>query len=180
MNINKLINMPIIELEDIILRPVRYEDYEDMYEYGANENVTKWVRWGPYKSIDDAIYSVERIFLTRPERGLPSTYAIIYKTDNKMIGTIGFPSINFDESWGEIGYVLNENYWHREIVSNAAKEVIKVGFEYLGLNKIIAGHLPENIGSKKVLQKNGFRYIKDVYDKRTEQLIPYYELEKIM
>ncbi len=173
-----LTNMPIIELEDIILRPVEYDDYLDMYEYGVNENVTKWVRWGPYKSIDDAIHSVKNVMLSRPDRGLPSTYAIVYKENNKMIGTIGYPSVSFEESLGDLAYALSEDYWKRGIVTKAAREVIKVGFNYLGFNKIIACHLPGNEGSKRVIERNGFKYIKEVYDKHTNQLVPWYELDK--
>ena len=178
MNIEKLRDMPIIELEDIILRPIVYDDYKDMYEYGSNENVTKWLSWGPYNDINDAIFSLKNKLLKRNEKGLPSTYAIVHKNDNKMIGTIGYAQVDFQDSWGDIAYALNEKYWGRGIVSKACKEVINVGFNYLGLSKIVAKHLPENIGSKKVILRNGFKYIKDVHDKRTDQLIPYYELEK--
>lgn len=52
------------------------------------------------------------------------------------------------------------------ILSEAIKEVVKYGFDVMKLHSIEAIINPENIGSEKVLQKNGF--VKEAHLKENE------------
>jgi ribosomal-protein-alanine N-acetyltransferase len=52
-------------------------------------------------------------------------------------------------------YVTPRIPW-KGIVSEAVKEVVKYGFEVMKLHSIEAVLDPENYGSAKVLEKNGF------------------------
>lgn len=81
------------------------------------------------------------IFLPRPSRGIPAAYAIVHKDLNKMIGTCDFFTVNWEESYGEVGYCLNREYWNRGYVTLACKTLIEFGFNYLGLEKIVIRHL---------------------------------------
>ncbi len=147
---NKLESVPTIDCGDFILREFRYEDYNDLYEYGKDEETVKYVIWGPYAKIDDAIWSLENKFLNRLENGLPNGFAIVWKENNKMIGTCDTPVWYEDTNYVEIGYIINKDYWGRGIVTKACNEVIKYSFNVLKVDGITICHLPENIGSKRV------------------------------
>lgn len=56
----------------------------------------------------------------------------------------------------EIGYMLLPEYHRKGIASEAVKEVVKYGFDVMKLHSIEAVLDPENHGSAKVLEKNGF------------------------
>ncbi|SEK25191.1 GNAT family N-acetyltransferase [Paenibacillus sp. OK003] len=56
-----------------------------------------------------------------------------------------------------IGYKLTPEYWHQGIMTEVVEKVIEYGFNNLGLNRIEAFVEPENVGSRKVLEKIGFR-----------------------
>ena len=57
----------------------------------------------------------------------------------------------------ELTYVIGEaNYWGKGVASFAIAEMIKIGKSELNLNKLYAGVASGNIGSRKVLEKNGF------------------------
>jgi ribosomal-protein-alanine N-acetyltransferase len=56
----------------------------------------------------------------------------------------------------DIAYYLSKNYWNQGIMSEAAQEVVRFGFEELGLHRIQTTVLPENIHSLKILKKIGF------------------------
>jgi ribosomal-protein-alanine N-acetyltransferase len=56
----------------------------------------------------------------------------------------------------DIAYYLSKDYWNKGIMSEAAKEVVRFGFEDLGLHRIQATVLPENIYSLRILKKIGF------------------------
>jgi ribosomal-protein-alanine N-acetyltransferase len=174
----KLRNIPLIDLGDIYLRAVVYNDYNDMFDYGSDPEVTKNLFWDRYQTIDDAQKAVKENFLVRPVKNLPAAYAIVVKGNNKMIGTCDFFFIDWDRGIGEMGYCLNKAYWGRGYATKACRELIKFGFNYLKLDKIIIRHHQDNIGSKRVIEKNGFIYDKDVFLEKTQSFYPTYYLNK--
>jgi ribosomal-protein-alanine N-acetyltransferase len=178
LDIDALTNIPIFDLGDLILRPVHYEDYHDIYEYGSMDDVTQFLAWDSYQSIEEVKQAVRTVFLQRPQNGVPSAYAIVHKNDHKMIGTCDIFKVEWHKNCGEIGYVLHKDYWNKGYMTRVLQEVIKFGFEYLGLDAIDIRHLPENIGSRRVIEKAGFRFISDQYYPRFDRDIPSYEMTK--
>jgi [ribosomal protein S5]-alanine N-acetyltransferase len=153
-------NMPIIVFDDFMLRTIKKSDYKDLYAYGKDHEVTKFLSWGPLVHPIEAKRSIIEVFYPRLKQGLPRGYAIIDVKLNKMIGTVDFHTKSPKRNQVEIGYALHKDYWHQGIMTKAVKHLIKIGFEYLEYDKIIVKHLSQNIGSQKVIVKNGFEYIK--------------------
>ena len=174
----KLAHPPTIDLGEILLRPVRYDDYEDIFDYASDDEVTKTLAWDSYQSIDDAIQAVQNVFLVRPSKGIPAAYAIYHKADQKMIGTVDFFQVDWAKATGEIGYVLHRRYWNRGYMTRACQALIDYGFQQLRLKVIDIRHLAENIGSKRVIEKCGFRYVGDVYHKRLDKDLPSYRMTR--
>ena len=75
-----------------------------------------------------------------------------------MIGTIGFMWINVDYKSGEVGYSLGREYWNKGIMTEALREVVRFGFEDLGLNRIEAQHEVSNPASGKVMAHVGMQF----------------------
>ena len=63
------------------------------------------------------------------------------------------------------GYLIDEAYWGKGIVTKATKLLEKRGFEELGLKRIEILMNPKNIGSEKVAIKCG--YIKEGTKQKT-------------
>jgi len=57
----------------------------------------------------------------------------------------------------EIGYWLGEPFWGMGIATKAVGLIASHAFEDLGLMRIFAGVFEYNIGSMKVLERNGFQ-----------------------
>lgn len=150
--------MPVIDCGDFYLRSITKKDYKDLFEYGSDPEVTRFLSWGPYEDIDEAKWTIDKYFLQRPSHNLPIGYAIVYKENNKMIGTIDFHTIDFANECGEIGYVLNKNYQGLGIMTKALQTMIGVGFNILNLNRIEIRHVIENTASQRVIEKCDFRY----------------------
>lgn len=155
---------PTIFFDHYMLRDVEVKDAKDMYEYGSDMEVVKFLSWGPYLDVTEAVGSIKKVFLKRPERGLPVGYAIVDLDDNKMIGTVDFHTIHSDGSV-EIGYCLNKNYWNKGVMTKALRKLLEVGFWTFGFEKIIIGHANENLGSKRVIEKNKFIFDKVDYER---------------
>ncbi len=150
-------HMPVITFDDIMLRTITQKDYKDMFDYGKNHEVVRYLSWGPFSIPKEAKKSIQHIFYPRLKKGLPIGYAIVDLKTSKMIGTIDFHSKIKDEQGAEIGFVLHHDYWNKGIMTQALKEMIKVGFDYLGYDYIRIRHLGQNIASQKVISKAPFK-----------------------
>ena len=79
------------------------------------------------------------------------------KADNRLIGGIGLhPDPQHNRA--ELGYWIGVPFWGNGYATEAARAVMKYGFEKLQLNRIFAAHFRGNTASGNVLQKIGMRY----------------------
>ena len=87
-------------------------------------------------------------------------YGIFLKRNNLNIhiGNIKLGPINFIHKTSEISYFIGEKeLWGKGYTTLAIKEIIKIA-KKMGLKKLKAGLYEMNIGSKKVLEKNNFKF----------------------
>ena len=103
------------------------------------------------------------------------TFAIVFKKNNKLIGSIGVEKYGFEDKltefnsyYGrEIGYVLSKDYWGKGIMPEAVGAVIDYLFNDLNLDFLTCGYYDFNNQSKRVQEKCGFKpYRKLVMDTR--------------
>ncbi|MDY7004547.1 MAG: GNAT family N-acetyltransferase [Cyanobacteriota bacterium] len=87
-------------------------------------------------------------------------WAVVNKIDNKMIGRCGLCFLDNTPEI-ELGYLLNPAYWYQGLATEASKASLKYGFEELKLEKIVAVAQPENIPSRRVMEKVGMKYKKE-------------------
>lgn len=149
--------METLETDRLILRNWREDDYLDLFEYAGDDRVGPDAGWPVHKDAEES-KSIIKIFIENNE-----SYAIVLKSENKVIGGIGMHNRTPDESLEklnqrEIGYVLNPKYWGNGYVPEAVKLLIKYGFEDLNLDLIWCGHYDFNFKSKRVVEKCGFNY----------------------
>lgn len=149
--------MKQLETDRLILRQWRETDSKDHFEYGKSELVGPNAGWMPHKNEEES-KEIIKMFIRNKD-----VLAIVLKSENKVIGSIGLHDKRPDEnimdlSQKEIGYVLNPKYWGRGIVPEAVKRLIRYGFEELHLDLIWCGHFDFNKRSKKVNEKCGFKY----------------------
>ena len=85
-------------------------------------------------------------------------WGIEYKETGKFIGTVDFVSWRPNHKVAEIGYGISKDFWGKRLATEAAKEVIKFGFENMDLVRIEARCLLENIGSARVMEKVGMSF----------------------
>ncbi len=141
----------ILETDRLILRGWRDEDAASLFKYASDDRIGPRAGWLPHKDVNYS-RAVIRTILNRPE-----TYAICLKGGgNEPIGSIGLTSKSEYISEAELGFWLGYPYWGKEIVPEAAKEMIRHGFEDMGLDRIFCGYFQGNDNSRRVQQKCGF------------------------
>jgi RimJ/RimL family protein N-acetyltransferase len=62
----------------------------------------------------------------------------------------------------EVGYAFLPEFWGRGLATELAAESVRVGFEVLGLKELVGMALPTNRASRRVMEKVGFRYERDI------------------
>jgi RimJ/RimL family protein N-acetyltransferase len=74
-----------------------------------------------------------------------------------LIGAMGI-HISQSHNRAELGYWIGVPYWNQGYCTEAARAVLRYGFETLGLNRIQARHLARNPASGRVMIKIGMRH----------------------
>ena len=146
--------MKSLETERLTLKMFTLEDAPELYAYARNPNVGPHAGWSPHKSVVESEEVIKQIFLP------VETWAIRLKSSGKVIGSIGLEYDKYrpDANSKELGYSLSEDYWRQGIMTEAAKEVIRFGFEELGLDQIGICTGTTNERSQGVIKKCGFKY----------------------
>jgi [ribosomal protein S5]-alanine N-acetyltransferase len=89
-------------------------------------------------------------------------FPIFLKATGEFVGTCGLQPFELDgEPEVELGYRLCLKHWGYGYATEAAAAVLRYGFVDLKLAKIIAFAVPQNRGSLRVLEKLGFKYLRD-------------------
>ena len=62
----------------------------------------------------------------------------------------------------DFGYRLSKETWGSGLGFEAASTVLSYGLEVIGLKDLVAGAMPENLASIKILDSLGFIYQSDI------------------
>jgi [ribosomal protein S5]-alanine N-acetyltransferase len=100
-------------------------------------------------------------------------------SNHVFVGCCGLRPYRLDEQIHELGFHLLPKYWGQGLAVEAARAVIAFAFDKVGAKALSAGHHPENVNSRKVLQKLGFQYTHDEYFPALGMSIPYYLLAPV-
>ena len=95
-----------------------------------------------------------------------------------FIGCCGLRPYNLNEMTYEIGFHICSEFWGHGYAKESARAVIKYGFDRLNIQRIFAGHKPNNRQSERIMDQLGFEYSHDEFFKPTGLLHPSYFLER--
>lgn len=149
--------LPQLETERLILRRLTLDDADEVFEYASDPEVSRFMIWEHHETRQDSL-EVLQLFAAQYERGACGPWGLVLKKEGKLIGTCGFVSVNEAHHRAEIGYALGRRYWRRGLMSEAARRILQLGFEELGLNRVEAMCLVQNVASAGVMRKIGMTY----------------------
>ena len=145
-------NIPMIKTPRLILRQIVPADADDVFEYASDPRVSRYLLWSAHK---DKVYTRNYLFNLEElyKRGRFFDWGIEFS--QKMVGTVGFSSFDIANDEAEIGYVLNCDFWHQGIASEAVRAIIAFGFEVLNLKLISARYMIGNESSRALAKRVG-------------------------
>ena len=143
-----------LELKRVYIREFSLMDVYDVFEYSSNKNVGPNAGWPVHKNIEET-KAVLVSLINKKE-----TFAIVNKINNKVIGSIGvYKDEKRNNPYGcMIGYVLNESYWGKGIMSEVLSGFMYYLFNNTNIALLSIYHFPNNFRSKRVIEKSGFKY----------------------
>jgi RimJ/RimL family protein N-acetyltransferase len=144
---------PTLETERLRIRPYREADIPELLPLiGAREVAATTLRIAhPYTEQD------AWAFLELAKEPGKLWLAITLRADGRQIGGIGL-RIEQQHQHAELGYWLGEAYWGKGYATEAAREVLRYGFEDLGLHRVFATHFGHNPASGRILKKLGMHH----------------------
>lgn len=143
------------ETERILLRKFQTGDANDMFDnYASRDVVTKYLSWKSHKSVEDTEGFLNNVVLPGYDKEYTYRWAIVWKENEQVIGSIDVVDMNGEKNRVELGWVLSDDYWGKGIMPEAARIVIKYLFNE-GFSRVQAFHNVENKKSGRVMQKVG-------------------------
>lgn len=153
----KTIEKTDLQTERLALRSPRRGDVPALIRHCSDPRVALKTSHIPHPYLHrDATGWLERVGRAQ-EQGSAATFVIERRQDPELIGVISL-MIRPDRCSAVVGYWLGVPYWRRGYMTEALREVLRHGFEDLGLLYVNAGHLKGNAASGRVMQKAGMKF----------------------
>ena len=147
----------MLQTKRLALRPWTETDAESLYAYAKDPDIGPIAGWPAHTSVGESLDAIRNV-LTGAE-----CYAICEKGSDRAIGAIelklnGHTDMTERDDECELGYWIGKPFWGRGYIPEAATELIRHGFEDLGMTTIWCGYYDGNTQSKRVQEKLGFTY----------------------
>jgi [ribosomal protein S5]-alanine N-acetyltransferase len=129
----------------------------DLFSFWTDPEVSKFMNMESLSTQDEVIDMIE---FTNQLAALNQSirYTVFLKESNQIIGSCGFNYIDFGNERAEIGYDLGKEYWGKGFAFEAASALMNYWFHELGLNRLEARVVPENLRSIRLLNNLGFHF----------------------
>jgi [ribosomal protein S5]-alanine N-acetyltransferase len=148
-------SFPQVTTNSLVLRRIQPTDSEALFKILADDRVTQYYDDETFRNITQASEQIEAW-----ENGYKSRrcirWGITCQEDSTLIGTCGYYGFHTWHMRAGIGYELACSFWRKGIMTEALNAIINLGFREVGLNRIEAVVMPENVPSIKLLEKLGF------------------------
>lgn len=105
-------------------------------------------------------------------------WPIFLRETGELAGCCGLRPYGDSPTMREAGVHIRQAYWRKGYASEAMRAVIDHAFERLGVETLFAGHNPRNDASRALLEKLGFRWVRDELYPPTGLMHPSYELRR--
>jgi ribosomal-protein-alanine N-acetyltransferase len=144
----------MISTPRLVLRRFRMDDAPLVQKLAGAPEIARNTLLIPYPYPDG---EAERWIATHDSAMERGDHAFAITLDDALVGAIGL-NAKLDHDRAEIGYWIGLPYWGRGYATEAARAIVKHGFEKLGLHRMYAMHFTRNPASGRVLQKIGMRH----------------------
>lgn len=151
----------VLVTQRLRLRPFVEADADGLFAYVSDPALSHMMSWAAHTDRSQTLEFIRHVMASFAN-GLGVWWAI--ELDGHVVGCISLEGLQFVlRAWrvdhAELGYWIAPHLWNRGLMTEAAHAVVRTGFEAIGLHKITVGCIAENLGSRRVIEKLGFRTV---------------------
>lgn len=147
-----------IETENLILKPFSYSDIEDMMKYWISDEKIQNSYGEPVYSTHEEVTALLDKYIDSYKNDDYYRWAVVEKKSGCCIGQIAFFLVDNKNYFAEIEYCIGIDFQCQGYATEATKAVINYGIKNIGFHKIQISHRANNLQSKRVIEKCGFKY----------------------
>lgn len=168
----------IMQTEHLFIRQFTLDDAEEYWPLVFDPAILRYTDGQPKATLDD----VREILLGSPLKDYRvhgfGRMACVEKSTGRVVGFSGLKYLNdFDEI--DIGYRFLPECWGKGYATESAKILMAHGISELGLRRIVGLVHPENVASKKVLEKLGLRFERELPPDQDGETVMFYSTDQI-
>ena len=142
----------------VMLREHAMDDLEMVHQWLSDSEALKYLSWSPSKSKEETFIQLASYIREQFKEDRQSyDWALILKETGLLIGKVDlrWTSRKYGGGEGSLGYFLHRSHWGKGYAAEGVKLAIDFGFLHLGMHRITASCISENIASERVMQKCG-------------------------
>ncbi len=146
-----------LKTERLILRPFEDTDASVIFPLINEADVVRYLLAVPHPHPEDRLLPWMRSAREATRRRERFHFAIVLRETRLPVGDCSFHDVSWENMSAEFGYWLGKPYWGRGYMTEAVRELVRFGFEDLGLERIHARVQAPNIASIRVIEKAGLK-----------------------
>lgn len=151
------VSQVILQTERLVLRPFEADDVPAFHECMSDPEVACHNALPPI-TLEQAREMVGGMVASQGAASFtPASFAIALREGGPLIGNCRLKRDRIDPDQADIAYFLCRRFWERGYATEAARALIDYGFQALGLRRIFGLCVPENVASRRVMEKAGMR-----------------------
>ncbi|MCS3781229.1 GNAT family N-acetyltransferase [Tsukamurella ocularis] len=125
------------------------DDFAAVHAFASDLRVCEFMTWGPNSPVDTHRFLMERMTPSA------NAYHLAVIVRGEVVGSAAVWETDSANMIGEMGYSLAPHVWGNGYATEAARMLIDIGRERLGLVRIAATCDVDNAASARVLEKIG-------------------------
>jgi len=142
----------------LVLRPLEPADAPAIQRYAGDERIARWTARIPHPYPDGAAETWIAETREQSARREGWQLAVTRPADGALVGAIGLER-DADGGSAELGYWIAVPFWGLGYATEAARRMIRFGFQTVDVATIHANALTANAASRRVLEKAGLGYV---------------------
>lgn len=144
--------------ERLALRPFRTDDLDAFHDIQRRPDVVRYLLWEP-KTRDEAQEMLGRRMLQTSidKEGDGLHLAADLRATGELVGHISLYYSSAEHRQGEVGFVVHPDHHGQGYATEGTRIMLRLGFEELGLHRIIGRCDARNSASARVMERLGMR-----------------------
>lgn len=146
-----------LQTDRLILRSWCDDDAPALFELARDPRVGPAAGWQPHANVEESRQIIRDVLAA------PQSFAAVRRVDGALVGCFGLKPASASDvasaGEAELGYWLGVPFWGQGLATEAARELVRYGFDELGLSAIWACYYDGNERSHRVMEKLGMTYM---------------------